>query len=185
MKKLTFLIPLMFLMACGTYKTFSVAKLQLGMTKVDVEQMSGAPKRILAVTQTEYGRQEILEYKTTQNEIYALEFMNDHLVRYEFLGDEVVYIPPPLLPPPVIVVHEYPTPPKPAPRPSPPPATPPASIHPDEQKRPVQENPQTRPPSRRQDSGATNQARPSESTGQVKTGESEASSQRPSRRSRN
>ena len=179
MKKLALLIPLMILMACGTYKTFSVASLRLGMTKADVEQMSGTPRRILAVSQTEYGCQEILEYKTPYDEIYALEFMNDHLVRYEFLSKEVRYIPYP--PPPPVIVH--PNPPKPVERPAPKP-TPPSPPRPDDQNKPAQENSQARPPSRRPDSGVTNQASPSESTGQVKSGESDNSSQRPTRRSR-
>ena len=179
MKKLAFLIPLTLLLACGSYKTFSVARLQLGMTKGDVEQMSGAPKRILAVAQTEHGRQEILEYKTIHDEIYALEFMNDYLVRYEFLREEVIFVSPP---PPVIVVHR----PEPVVRREPSlPAPPPTIIRTDEQKEPAQENPQTTPPSRRPDSNTPNQSRPSESSSPVKSGDSDDSSQKPARRFRN
>ena len=106
MKKLiSIFLLLMLLSACGTYRTITVSRLKLGMSKADVEYMFGPPKRILSVSQSEYGYQEVLEYKTNNGEIYALDFMNDQLVGYEFLYDDIDYIPP--MPQPVVIVPGY------------------------------------------------------------------------------
>ncbi len=117
MKTSTFLLLLlMFLAACGTSRMVTVDRLRLGMTRGDVEHMFGPPQRILVVSQTEYGYQEVLQYKTHSNELYALEFVNDQLVRYEFLGDDMEYIPLPP-PPPIVVYPDYPVRPMPVERP--------------------------------------------------------------------
>jgi len=98
MKKIfILLLPLIFLIACGVLKTVTVERLQLGMNRSEVEDIFGGPQKVLIVGMTEYGRQEILAYKIG-NDIYVLEFMDDQLIRYEFLREDVVYVPPP--PPP-------------------------------------------------------------------------------------
>ncbi len=167
MKKSVFLfLPLMFLVACGTYRTITVDRLKIGMTRAEVEHIFGRPKRVLAVSQSEYGYQEVLEYETSNNELYALEFMNDQLVSYEFLREDIVYIPPPPAPQPVIIIHEHPYPNYPKPverppvaRPSPPPSTRPVA-------RPVrteQGNSRTYPPARVPNT-STSTTRPSDNT---------------------
>jgi len=161
MKKTFFLLfPLIFLMACGIYKTVTVDQLHLGMTRAKVEDIFGRPEKVLIVSMTEYGRQEILAYKIG-NDIYSLEFMNDQLVRYEFLREDVVYVPPPPPPPqllPVIIVHEDLQPIRPRPderppatKPSPPPAP---SVNPCRTERETQ---RTERPNRRPGSERTNQ----------------------------
>jgi len=111
------------------YKTATVDRLQLGMNRADVEGIFGRPRKVLVVSMTEQGRQEILAYKIGQFDIYSLEFIENQLVRFEFLGEEIVYAPRPPLhfvtfdPPPVrppLVEH----PPTTRPPPLPPPTTP-------------------------------------------------------------
>lgn len=87
--------------SCGMFKTLDLSKLRTGMTKEQVVQAVGDPSRILAVNNTQNGYQEVLEYRTPRNEVYALEFIDDYLVGYEFLYEDVEYIapaPPMILP---------------------------------------------------------------------------------------
>ena len=145
MKKSVFLLlPIIFLVACGIYKPITVDRLQLGMTKADVENIFGRPEKILLVSLTEHGQQEILAYKIGYNDLYTLEFMNDQLLRYEFLREYMAYEPRPL-PPPVVVIpdNHYPVPPKPVEhppvtKPSPQPLPPAQPVR--QERRPNREN---------------------------------------------
>lgn len=95
MKKLVYIATLLFVMtSCGAYRGLNLNKLTTGMTKAEVREAVGAPDRVLAINQTEHGYQEILEYRTSRDEVYALEFWNDHLTGYEFLYDDVKYVVP-------------------------------------------------------------------------------------------
>jgi len=158
MKKTFFLLPLIFLMSCGIYKTLTVDRLQLGMSLVDVENIFGRPEKVLIVSMTEHGRQDILAYKIG-NDVYVLEFMNDQLIRYEFLREDVVYVPPPPLPPPSFhppqPVRPSPVRP-PAPKPSPSPS---ATVDPGSTQRETQSSER---PSRRPGSGRTVQEQTNE-----------------------
>ena len=162
MKK-TFLLflPMLFLVTCGIYKTVTVDRLQLGMSRAEVEDIFGRPEKILVVSMTEHGRQEILAHKIG-NDIYSLEYMNDQLVRYEFLREDVVYVPRPPLPPVVFVQEDHPPV-----RPRPvehPPATkpsPPSAPLVDPGKK-EQENQRPESTSRRPGSGRINQERTNE-----------------------
>lgn len=101
MKKIIFLFIIsLLLVACGSYKTVDLGKLTTGMSKAEVEYRIGPPERVLAVNDKREGFQEVLQYRTNRDEIYALEFWNDYLVGYEFLYDDVTYIP--ALAPPVV-----------------------------------------------------------------------------------
>jgi len=81
------------------------------MTKAQVEKVAGLPNRVLSINATEDGYQEVLEYITSSNEVYALEFWDDYLTGYEYLYEDVNYVAP-LYPPagyppygrPIIVV---------------------------------------------------------------------------------
>lgn len=95
MKKGLFIVILSaILMSCASYKSLNLNRLTTGMTKAQVEAVAGLPDRVLAVNQTENGYQEVLEYRTSRSEIYALEFWDDYLTGYEFLYDDVAYVPP-------------------------------------------------------------------------------------------
>jgi len=92
MKKVIFaVIMAVVFTACGTYKSLDLNKLTTGMTKEQVETVIGKPDRILAVNDKKEGFQEVLEYRTSRDEVYALEFWNDYLTGYEFLYDDVNY----------------------------------------------------------------------------------------------
>lgn len=95
MKKivLIMLTPLLFL-ACSSYQSLDLSRLTTGMTKAEVISQVGRPNRVLAVNDTRNGYQEVLEYRTGRDEIYALEFWNDFLTGYEFLYDDYTYVPP-------------------------------------------------------------------------------------------
>jgi len=95
MKKIiiTMLIAVLFT-ACATYKSLDLSKLSTGMTIEQVKSAVGEPERILAINDKKEGRQEVLEYRTSRNEVYALEFWNDYLTGYEFLYDDVTYVAP-------------------------------------------------------------------------------------------
>jgi len=145
-------------MACGIYKTITVDRLQLEMSRAEVESIFGRPEKVLIVGMTEQGRQEILAYKIG-NDIYTLEFMNDQLVRYEFLREDMVYVPHPLPPPPTQpIVIVQPVRPQPVERPPTTRPSPPAA--------PVVDSGKTEQTSERQgrrsDSGRTNQERTNE-----------------------
>lgn len=93
MEKILFLIlPLLLLLGCGSTKNLDLSKLTTGMTKSEVAAVVGTPYRVLAVNDTKDGYQEVLEYRTAYNEVYALEFWNDYLTGFEFLYDDVEYV---------------------------------------------------------------------------------------------
>ena len=151
MKKIFFLLPLIFLTSCGIHKTLTVDRLQLDMSRADVENIFGRPEKILIVSMTEHGRQDILTYKIG-NDLYMLEFMNDLLIRYEFLREDAVYVQPP---PPVRPAPDV-RPPAPRPRPSPLPA---ATVNQGNTQREIQSSER---PSRRPDSEKTVQGQTTE-----------------------
>lgn len=96
MKKIVYLFSLMLaLQSCGSYRSFNLNKLRIGMSKEQVIATVGYPERVLAVNDSRQGYQEILGYRTHRDEIYALEFWDDYLTGYEFLYDEVQYVPAP------------------------------------------------------------------------------------------
>ena len=82
------------LVACGAYKYLDLGMLTTGMTVAEVENLMGAPDRVLAVNKKDGYIQEVLEYRTARNEVYALEFWDNYLTGYEYLYDDVTYIPP-------------------------------------------------------------------------------------------
>lgn len=115
MKKLVYiaLITLVFT-ACGVYTT-DLNRLTTGMSKGQVEAMIGRPDRVLSVSETRDGYQEVLQYRTSRNEVYALEFWNDYLAGYEYLYDDAPYIPapaPPMYIPdygrPIVIIDDRP-----------------------------------------------------------------------------
>ncbi len=112
MKKFTFILIIGLLTACGTYRGLDLNRLTTGMSKSDVERVAGLPDRILAVNETSDGYQEVLEYRTSRGEIYALEFWNDYLTGYEYLYDDVQYVayphPPAIFPPYGRPLYVYP-----------------------------------------------------------------------------
>ncbi|NDV93800.1 hypothetical protein D0T84_02565 [Dysgonomonas sp. 521] len=89
--------------SCGTYNTLDLNRLTTGMTKEQVIYAVGEPQRVLAVNRTQDGYQEVLEYRSARNEVYALEFWNDYLVGYEFLYDDIDYI----APAPPVILPDY------------------------------------------------------------------------------
>ncbi|MDH6534348.1 hypothetical protein M2101_001016 [Parabacteroides sp. PM5-20] len=104
MKKCVYIIALVLLcMACGSYRSLDLRKLTTGMSKAQVEQIAGVPNRLISIKETDDGYQEVLEYSTSRNEIYALEFWNDYLVGYEYLYEDIQYVapmyPPTIYPP--------------------------------------------------------------------------------------
>lgn len=95
MKKLSLVILTSFLLvACGAYKYLDLGMLTTGMTIAEVENLMGPPERVLAVNKKDGYVQEVLEYRTGKNEVYALEFWDNYLTGYEFLYDDVNYLPP-------------------------------------------------------------------------------------------
>lgn len=119
MKKLMYILTLtalaLLVTSCGSFRSLDINRLTTGMTKAQVEEMAGPPQRVLAVNNTKDGYQEVLEYSTARNEVYALEFWNDYLTGYEYLYDDIQYVPapaPPMyIPPygrPIIIVNERP-----------------------------------------------------------------------------
>lgn len=103
MKKLFIFLTLsLIFVSCGMYKTADINSLTTGMSKMDVEYVMGPPTRVLAVNRTQYGLQEVLEYITRRDEVYALEFWDDYLTGYEFMYDNWVPAPaPPAIRPPI------------------------------------------------------------------------------------
>lgn len=104
MKKLisVVLVSILFV-SCGAYRSFDLNRLTTGMTKEQVISAVGEPQRILAVNNTKDGYQEVLEYRTSRDEVYALEFWNDYLTGYEFLYDDVQYV----APAPPLILPDY------------------------------------------------------------------------------
>lgn len=95
MKKISLILLTSFLLvACGAYKYLDLGMLTTGMTVAEVENLMGAPDRVLAVNKKDGYVQEVLEYRTARNEVYALEFWDNYLTGYEYLYDDVTYIPP-------------------------------------------------------------------------------------------
>ena len=167
MKKSVFqFLPLIFLVGCGIFKTITVDQLQMGMTKADVNNIFGPPEKRLVGSLTEHGYQEILAYRIGSNDIYALEFMDDRLVRYEFLREDVVYVPPPPMRP-VYPIHQMPVEQPPAAKPSPPPPAKPSPLPSSRPVRLERETSRTEAPGRRPGSGKTVQRRSGESATQV------------------
>lgn len=95
MKKIGIVILTSFLLtACGAYKYLDLGMLTTGMTVVEVENLMGPPDRVLAVNEKDGYVQQVLEYRTGRSEVYALEFWDNYLTGYEYLYDDVTYIPP-------------------------------------------------------------------------------------------
>ena len=95
MKKLSLVILTSFLLvACGAYKYLDLGMLTTGMTIAEVENLMGPPERVLAVNKKDGYVQEVLEYRTGKNEVYDLELRDNCLTGYEFLYDDVNYLPP-------------------------------------------------------------------------------------------
>lgn len=82
------------MVACGAYKYLDLGMLTTGMTIAEVENLMGPPERVLAVNKKDGYVQEVLEYRTGRNEVYALEFWDNYLTGYEYLYDDVNYLPP-------------------------------------------------------------------------------------------
>lgn len=80
--------------ACGAYKYLDLGMLTTGMTIAEVQNLMGPPERVLAVNKKDGYIQEVLEYRTGRNEVYALEFWDDYLTGYEYLYDDANYLPP-------------------------------------------------------------------------------------------
>lgn len=100
MKRMIYMVLTAFLLvACGTYKALDLSKLTFGMTTGEVIRIAGSPQRILSARDTPEGYQQVLEYRTAYDEVYALEFWDDYLTGYEFLYDDVIYVAPALPPP--------------------------------------------------------------------------------------
>lgn len=100
MKKLVSLFAFVsiLLTSCVTYQTLNLNRLTTGMSKAEVEMVAGYPNRVLAVSDTRDGYMEVLEYRTSGGDYYALEFWNDYLVGYEYLESDVAYVPAPAPP---------------------------------------------------------------------------------------
>ena len=95
MKKISlFILASFLLVACGAYKYLDLGMLTTGMTVTEVENLMGPPNRVLAVNKRDGYVQEVLEYRTARDEVYALEFWDNYLTGYEYLYDDVTYIPP-------------------------------------------------------------------------------------------
>lgn len=52
--------------------------LTTGRTIAEVENLMGPPERVLAVNKKDGYVQEVLEYRTGRNEVYALEFLDNY-----------------------------------------------------------------------------------------------------------
>lgn len=184
MKKVIF-ISLLFFIATGcnlSYRAVDLGKLTVGMTKAQVRNVIGAPERTLVVNQSRDGYQEVLQYRTPYNEVYALEFWDDYLVGYEHLYDDVIYAPapaPPVVRPPfgkpIYPGYKPPKPNKPG-KPTPVPPNRPTPNPPNEPHRPDRPNSSTRPGNRPGVSSPSENTRPST---RPSSGGSENSNTRP------
>ena len=84
MKKISlFILASFLLVACGAYKYLDLGMLTTGMTVAEVENLMGPPNRVLAVNKKDGYVQEVLEYRTARDEVYALEFWDNYLTGYE------------------------------------------------------------------------------------------------------
>lgn len=107
MKKGIAILAIIFIFTgCSVYRGANISQVTTGMTKAQVSTIMGNPERILAVRSTDNGLQEVLQYRTLWDEIYALEFLNDYLVGYEFLYDDAPYV----VPAPPVIIPPYGTP---------------------------------------------------------------------------
>lgn len=108
MKKIVFFSTLILLLtACGARQALDLNKLTIGMTVDQVVATVGPPNRILAANNKKEGYQEVLEYRTSRDEVYALEFWDNYLTGYEFLYDDVSYTPS-IMPPVVWPIYGRP-----------------------------------------------------------------------------
>jgi len=116
MKKIVSLLLISILfVACGAIKTVEMSRLQIGMSKAQVQELIGYPERVLYAGASEGGYEEVVEYRTYRDELYAVTYWNDHLESYEFIRD--TYVPPVTVTPPVYPTPRPPVYPSPTPRP--------------------------------------------------------------------
>lgn len=66
-----------------------MSSLQMGMSKNQVRGIFGAPDRVLFAGVADGGYEEVLQYRTYNNELYALTFFNDRLESYGFITEDV------------------------------------------------------------------------------------------------
>ena len=78
-----------------TTKTPNYGKLTIGMSMYQVQNLIGPPERVLSLTRTAHGYEEIWQYRTAYNEVFALEFLNEILEGYQFLYEDYQYAPSP------------------------------------------------------------------------------------------
>lgn len=86
-------------MSCTMFKNSSTnnfEQLTIGMSKAEVEYWIGPPERYLSARDTPSGWEEILQYRTSYNELFALEFINDYLVAADHIYNDSWY---PMYPP--------------------------------------------------------------------------------------
>lgn len=104
MKKIIFFIIIAIaITGCSAFRSVDISQVTTGMTKAQVRNILGAPDRVLSTAQIENGFQEVLQYRTSGGDVYAIQFVNDYLTGYEFLYEDVMYVAPPppvVLPPP-------------------------------------------------------------------------------------
>lgn len=161
MKKYIFiaLFAALLFSACGTMRVADVSNLSEGMSQSEVTRIMGNPIRILSSDYTQDGLVEVLEYRTYQNDVYAIEFWDGRLSRYDFMYEDrpsTIVVPSPV----------YPLPP---PRPRPDYVTPSRPSRPSEPSRPSGGGrPATstvRPETKPTGSGRPSNVRPATSTG--------------------
>lgn len=114
MKKYIFIVfvSTFLLAACGSMRIADVGNLSEGMSINEVNSIMGSPIRVLSSDYRPDGKVEVLEYRSYQNDAYAIEFWNGRLTGYDFMyEDRPVNV---VTPSPV-----YPVSPPPRPRPQP------------------------------------------------------------------
>lgn len=79
--------------SCMTVKTPNYGRLTIGMSMYQVENLLGPPERVLSLTRTSHGYEEVWQYRTAYNEVFALEFINEILEGYQFLYEDYQYAP--------------------------------------------------------------------------------------------
>ena len=97
MKKIVLLgLISIFLIGCSVSRQQpNYGKLRIGMSMHQVENLIGPPERVISLTRTAYGYEEIWQYRTVHNEVFALEFLNEVLEGYQFLYEDYRYVPSP------------------------------------------------------------------------------------------
>lgn len=78
------------------YRTDNYNRLEVGMSKREVQYWIGSPERYLQSTTTRYGYVEVLLYRNRYSEYFALEFVNDYLVSSDYVYNGSWY---PMYPP--------------------------------------------------------------------------------------